>query len=1261
MVFNNCKPKHLCPAIRPTGQQETNGGSEGTAEPTAGPSRPAVSEDAAQPVPLFEEGEYIRAHRDKTCPYCEVLWIGARSSKARSDSWPLCQILYLMKRNDDLRGQRTRYPLLESSLRAAGIARTKFAIIKCIRNVLRDRYVPNGPYSEHWKIYRANSGEVPQGATITKGKRSARVAGLPSPSQSGHHTKRIQAGTGIETETTVTETNTTPEVSHEHRDPCGEPETSAANVDKVTELTEDGSETRGTANVANGGVSVSDPGRKRQSSSQNRGNIETTNPELVGMWEDMFGVQLDGAMRTTERPRLPKLKHLSEPERLWIRAKLEQAWLQCVSYDVEQQWLNANAVLYAAIRSVAASRPCKEAREAQKTWLDNKKKDEAKLRRLIGRISSVHSMPKGDRTPREKKLVKNITKLKNTHYPDMDWGGLLNHFKVKLSQLKEKISVRVAEHKRKVNRNAAGQYGKSVAGSAGLAPDVVSATAYWSGLAQPGPKKFKASSPIFQTWKDDVAKNLNTEPVLLYPIIKECIRKPSPWKAPGPDGIYNYYWQQEFVAQWIQTLVKRTLDIGRFPTALMCGRTVLLFKSGDKSMPQNYRPITCLNGCFKITNAVLTKVILQRVQDTCALPREQMALKPKVWSCMEAQLRDQALQSEIGDDCKTAWIDFSKAYDSLDHDALRFVIQTIALPAGMEEYLLKSLDSWRTQLVLSDAGKVVSGKPYPIKRGVLQGDSLSPALFVLTTSPIVAHLQRTCPTGRIQLYMDDIKLYGKTESDLCMLIKETQRVANKLGLNINLKKCALFGKSIKQSIAGFDPLGDRTYKYLGIPQRDVADIKQAYDELKAKTVQTIGETMACDYLTTRQVINRLNSKIPPVVRFVTQSALCSAPMTRGLYNKITELDNVSRAELRKVLIYKATNVSRFYLATKEGGFGYASLQQVFVEAVVSRAIYCLRAPSLCDIREFILSKFDPVKVARIALARSKIDMDIERMDMASATRTIRQHYQAKWKTLFQQSKLYQKWVQHKIDIPNSSRWLQRGEISPRNCRIAVAVQDNTLLCRGFVGSKDPNKQCRLCNAGIETASHIVTECSTHRVHMYIERHDSVARNIYAVLAKNCGFWIPHYSQKIPTVKITKSYELYWNYKFPCTQALEACRPDIVLIDRAKKRILVVEVAVSYVTRLEQMTQRKLYKYGVNGEYQADGETRGWNICRELVQKYNMRIDLCIVVIGACGEILPCMVKEIEKISKVSGRQLLERCQRSAVLGTVRTVRRHLAN
>uniref|UniRef100_A0A1I7SG89 Reverse transcriptase domain-containing protein n=1 Tax=Bursaphelenchus xylophilus TaxID=6326 RepID=A0A1I7SG89_BURXY len=1271
MSFHNLEPNNLYPEnLRPTGSQDANRGVADIAEEVTGPSGLVTNEEAARAPPLFVEGEYKRAHcGGGKCHYCRVLWIGARSSKARTDSWNLCEILFLINKCMELGNVRRIYSPLESSLKEAGINRTRHAIVKCRLAVMRDRFVDNAPYSEHWRLYNACAENravvVPMDSATTVKKRTARQAGLESPSQIGVAGKRVhEAETGTDRINAVIETNTTPleDIDLSPETPEGLAE--LPSTVEIMELTEDGSRSRGTANDADGGVSISDPLRNRPSSSQESRNVpEQVDPDGELVWESLYGAQLRGAMRTTDRPRLPKLTKFSAAEQLWIKSKVEKARLECVSYGIEQQWLRASAVLYATIKTVAACRPYNKAREAHKVWLENKRAEEKRVRRIIGRIETVRTMPKGKRTDKQIRLARKINRLKRVSFPEMDWHGFLNHFKAKLDLLKKLISVRVAEHERKISRKIAGTYGKSVSGQSGFTPDVVAATTFWSGLAQPGPKKFKKNSLIFQTWKDSVVENMNTEPVLLHPLIIECMNKPSPFKATGPDGIFNSYWRQGFIANWVKSLIQRTIQTGEFPASLMCGRTVLLYKNGDTAKPENYRPITCLNGCFKMTNAVITKVIVQRVQDTCALPGEQMALKPKVWACMEAQLRDQALQSEIGNDCKTAWIDFSKAYDSLDHDAIRFVIETLALPDGMEKYLLKSLESWKTKLVLSNRGKVATGRPYKIKRGVLQGDSLSPALFVIATSPIVSHLKRVCPSGRIQLYMDDIKLYGKSETELRMLIKEVQKVANKLGLQMNLKKCSTYGAGLTESIAGFDPLGDRAYKYLGVPQRSVADTNLAFGELEGKVIRSIEETMACEYLTMRQVVTRLNSVIGPLVRFVAQSVLTSQAKVSWIYNKISDLDSKIRAKLAQTgLRYKKSNVARLYLSKSKNGIGLVNVQQVLVEALVSRAIYCLRAPSLVEIREHILTaEFDPVGAARTVLRRSRIQLEIERVEMASAISAIKTNYQARWMTKFTQSKLYQKWVHHDIDLANSNLWLERGEISPQNARIAVAAQDNTLLCRGFVGNRESEKQCRMCNMGIETCSHILTECSYHRAHMYIERHDSVARNIYAVLAKDHGLWIPHYSQPVSSVTKTPTCELYWNYKFPCTRALEACRPDIVLIDRAKRTILIVEVAVSYVTRLKQMVSRKVYKYGVNGEKGADGESRGWNMIRELSEVYNMKVNLCAVVIGASGEVLPCTVKAIQSISsKTSSRQLLERCQRSAVLGSTRVVKRHLA-
>jgi hypothetical protein len=68
------------------------------------------------------------------------------------------------------------------------------------------------------------------------------------------------------------------------------------------------------------------------------------------------------------------------------------------------------------------------------------------------------------------------------------------------------------------------------------------------------------------------------------------------WKAPGPDGINNF-WIERFTAthSYLAHYFNQFMsDAGNIPDFLVQGITYLLPKGRDCEDPSKYRPITCL-------------------------------------------------------------------------------------------------------------------------------------------------------------------------------------------------------------------------------------------------------------------------------------------------------------------------------------------------------------------------------------------------------------------------------------------------------------------------------------------------------------------------------------------------------------------------------------------------------------------------------------------------------------------------------------------
>ena len=79
-----------------------------------------------------------------------------------------------------------------------------------------------------------------------------------------------------------------------------------------------------------------------------------------------------------------------------------------------------------------------------------------------------------------------------------------------------------------------------------------------------------------------------------------------------------------------------------------------------------------------------------------------------------------------------SWIDYKKAYDMVPHSWLLEVVEFLGVARKLKGLLKSSMEHWKTQLV----GDMEVLGTVDIKRGIFQGDSLSPLLFVMVMIPL---------------------------------------------------------------------------------------------------------------------------------------------------------------------------------------------------------------------------------------------------------------------------------------------------------------------------------------------------------------------------------------------------------------------------------------------------------------------------------------------------------------------------------------------
>jgi hypothetical protein len=277
---------------------------------------------------------------------------------------------------------------------------------------------------------------------------------------------------------------------------------------------------------------------------------------------------------------------------------------------------------------------------------------------------------------------------------------------------------------------------------------------------------------------------------------------------------------------------------------------------------------------------------------------------------------------------------------------------------------------------------------------------------------------------------------------------------------------------------------------------------------------------------------------------------------------------------------------------------------------------------------------------------------------------LEEHRQAGYMSEWSKREMSSAVLESIADTNLSAQWIIKGGLSALNFRNVLGAQEGLLYTR--VHSKPENNLCRHCHQSKETSKHIVADCSHFRATLMVGRHDTALRALYTALCIKFGFPMVHYSQDILPVVENDKAKIYWNLNVVVEKKLKHNKPDLVVFDHTAKRILIVEMGISWFGRLDTQWEIKYGKYAINS--MVEDETAlpyhpGTNLRGEMENMHTGYSATVIpIIIGCCGELSNKTHDGMSHLELAPGvlKDVVERMQRSAAIGTSRIIRAHLS-
>ena len=640
--------------------------------------------------------------------------------------------------------------------------------------------------------------------------------------------------------------------------------------------------------------------------------------------------------------------------------------------------------------------------------------------------------------------------------------------------------------------------------------------------------------------------------------------------APGPDGMtYGILKFLTCLHVPLATIFSRMKgeDFPKAQDGWETSKSILIFKRGDASTMENFRRIGLSNVMGKVYNALVSRDLTAYLTSNGIIDSTlQKAFIPGI----DGSREHTTVLSEIVKNARFARktlhltsLDLRDAFGSTAHSLIMFLLRWARVPESVCSYISDFLDRLRTRVTT----RAWTTEAMPIRVGTMQGDTLSPILFLLAINPVIEYLQReelehgyalkNSLTGSITKFIctpfaDDFNVMSRNKRSHQRILKNVHNRLDALRLTLKVSKCVSLSISSGSFQAAVFSLNN-----IAIPTADKKDMfilgmfipatktsTKLYEHIREKLNDALVKIDECKI--------RNEYKLRMYSRFFLPGLQYALTVHHLGVTHLEKLDALQNRYLRKWLKLPPS-ATRPILSSEVFGFGQISLvvEKARVGAYArmrEKADDRVLAVLDCRIaREGTLLKDSMKPTIRADEIYSSVkekspELGVKQVIKASRQRVVEAHEK---KCLEHLSKLT---VQGKfsniIKLQESDHFYRSIMFDLPHKQLSWLVRASIDCLPSFSNLRRWNKvlsnKCALCPRS-ETMWHVLNGCNVAlNQKRYNLRHDSILLHIVKqTKASGC---------KKRIIADLEGYRLPGGHTIPQDIVVTNERPDLVLID-----------------------------------------------------------------------------------------------------------------